>query len=995
MLLVPGPLRAQFISDEPSNTTSSLLFNSNAGTYNTLAATCGSGMLNPATGDFSLANTPTLPATSSSGVAGYASCGNFMDQPPATPNPAPDAWFRIDPPAAAHRFRITLISGGAAPVLSNTAMAVYEAPSAAGPFRLLECSVGGSSVSGQGAQPTIEATCLTPGNKLFIRIWDQLSRSASGNFRLCIQGQQVSTMADRGADETACTARELMPGVAFVPGTNDVDYVYSCTESPYLDAGAGQQTGGDLWLRVTVPASGMALFSIARGTVAGSSSFNIGVTAYLAGDCADPSTFRQVGQFAQNTPSAPPSSPNLGITCLPPGSTLYLRIHSIQQAQLSTQRFGRIRIRWAEGGATAPPPVNNQPCTATPLAFNTSCPVTTGPGGNFDACFTPGIPEPGCGTTPGPLQDVWFSFVAPPSGTVQIDAATVTGSFPGDPAMALYGTGGHGCHGRFTLIDCDDRMGPGNGARIIRNGLTPGETYFIRAWAEGTVTQGSFSMCITEPVLPAGSCFYLVHLTSESQNGQLFMDVTINGGATTTYSTTPGETNELFLLSAPAGSNIFFEYYNVNNSWSVTRQVYRLGDPTPLWDATSGGAVAGPAPLPEYTTWVNNACQPLAPPYTDCLGVRTICNTGAGTGTIFGTIAENATGNRYDLTTGNMGCLGSEDYGIEWLMIHPVESGTVAFWLDGTSTGSSRDLDFAIWDAGVVVPSPALPQISPDICAPNSLPIRCSSARRYHSTGMIPGNNGITNEGNGGWGWLEPLPVVADHIYLIAVLRNADAVSINNNTNVSYQLRWTMVNNSFGVPSTTMLDCTPLVLPVEYLSIAAIARDPVIDVEWSTATEQNSSHFIVERSTNAEDYSPIGVLPAAGNSINRVDYLFTDPAPMRGVNYYRLVQVDQDGAFEHSPVVVAWLHDRPTQPMLYPNPAAGDAELVVDIPQQGSVLVLITDAVGRTLHGETIGADRGVLRHRLDLTALAAGSYQVQVLTTHGHHIGTARLVKQ
>ncbi len=870
--------------------------------------------------------------------------------------------------------------------MTSGAMALYEAPSAAGPFRLIECATGGSLSAGLA---TLETRSFTPGNKLYLRVWDKLTRASTANFTLCVQGQ-TAPLASRGAGETACSATPIAATTLTALGSTNIDYVFAQEESGWLFTDSSY-VGGDLWLSLTVPPSGVVRFAVARGSASGGTLNSIGISAYTSPACAAPDQFRQVGAFT-SLPTSFPTGANWQINCLEPGETLYLRIHSTLAAQNSAKRYGRFRIAWQAGGAMGTPPTNNQPCGATPLAFNVSCPVTPAGGNNFNACSTPGIPLPGCGGFGGSSYDVWYSFVAPTSGTVMLEATAGTGA-PADPAMALYTTGGNGCNGRFTLIQCDSRNGPGNSARIIRTGLVPGETYYVRAWAEGAGATGTFDICITEPIPPAGSCFYLINLWPEyhTPNGTQHMDVTINGGATTTYSTAPGDLFEQFLISVPTGASVFFEYYNVGVSWRCYREVQRLGDATPLWSTFSGGAVAGPTPPPEYTFTMNNACAPLIAPSTDCLGSRTICTAiVSGSNTVFGHVTgADAPGNRYDLAGANMGCLGTENNGIEWLIFRPVSDGTVAFWFDGTTNAPNTDLDFAVWDAGLAPYAPTAPHISEGICAPNGPPLRCSAARRNYSTGLQPGLVGVEQEGAGGWGWLSPLPVQADHVYLVAVVKVSSA-----NAAVQYQMRWTMYTDLAGAPDPGMLDCTPMILPVEFLGIDARPIGRTVEVTWSTASERDNSHFVVERSSDGSTFSPIGIVEGAGTSTSRRDYRFLDEAPKSGLNYYRVQQVDFDGAFAHSNVVVA-LIDAEDKPVLYPNPSTGHVELLLHLATAGDRTVVISDATGRIVHTERVGLASGAVRHSMDLAALPAGLYHVQVMAADGGNLGSARLVKQ
>ena len=88
-------------------------------------------------------------------------------------------------------------------------------------------------------------------------------------------------------------------------------------------------------------------------------------------------------------------------------------------------------------------------------------------------------------------EDVWYSFVAPASGSVNI---TTTSGTITDAVMALYESD---CSTYSTLIDCDDDGGTGLMPLISASGLTPGQTYYIRFWEYGGGT-GNFEVCVTE-----------------------------------------------------------------------------------------------------------------------------------------------------------------------------------------------------------------------------------------------------------------------------------------------------------------------------------------------------------------------------------------------------------------------------------------------------------------------------------------------------------------
>ncbi|MCO6460621.1 MAG: gliding motility-associated C-terminal domain-containing protein [Saprospiraceae bacterium] len=129
----------------------------------------------------------------------------------------------------------------------------------------------------------------------------------------------------------------------------------------------------------------------------------------------------------------------------------------------------------------------NDPCSAIPVPNNGLLFTTY----NLSSQGGSGIPEPICGTYNDP--DIWFSFVAPPGGSVTIEVKGITAT---DPAMAIYS----GDCNSPDLIGCyeDQKCGniPDPGVSLVD--LIPGTTYFIRVWNE-LPGGGTFKMRILDP----------------------------------------------------------------------------------------------------------------------------------------------------------------------------------------------------------------------------------------------------------------------------------------------------------------------------------------------------------------------------------------------------------------------------------------------------------------------------------------------------------------
>ncbi len=117
-------------------------------------------------------------------------------------------------------------------------------------------------------------------------------------------------------------------------------------------------------------------------------------------------------------------------------------------------------------------------------------------------------------------------------------------------------------------------------------------------------------------------------------------------------------------------------------------------------------------------------------------------------------------------------------------------------------------------------------------------------------------------------------------------------------------------------------------LPVELLDFNAKLNDNerLVDLTWSTETEHNSDYFEVQKLLDNE-WTFLDQVKAMGESDIIQYYHTVDPNPVFGINYYRLKQVDKDGAFVYSDVRVVALNPG-KELMVFPNPAQNFVQLI-------------------------------------------------------------------
>ena len=170
-------------------------------------------------------------------------------------------------------------------------------------------------------------------------------------------------------------------------------------------------------------------------------------------------------------------------------------------------------------------------------------------------------------------------------------------------------------------------------------------------------------------------------------------------------------------------------------------------------------------------------------------------------------------------------------------------------------------------------------------------------------------------------------------------------------------------------------------LPVSIENISAAKNGNSLNVNWQTATELNTSHFIIQHSTDGSSFTDISTVKAIGTGAN--SYSFTDTHPANGINYYRLESVDKDGAITYSKVVSCELSVVSKQFTVYPNPAKSS----VTVRGSHIASVQVIDNIGRVVKVVEL---KDATNPSLSVSSLQAGVYHLRVQTRDGEVSGVA-----
>lgn len=147
-------------------------------------------------------------------------------------------------------------------------------------------------------------------------------------------------------------------------------------------------------------------------------------------------------------------------------------------------------------------------------------------------------------------------------------------------------------------------------------------------------------------------------------------------------------------------------------------------------------------------------------------------------------------------------------------------------------------------------------------------------------------------------------------------------------------------------------------LPIELVWFRGeIDESNHIRLEWLTASEINNEYFEIIRSGDGLGWEPIGTVKGIGNSSVPHFYSFVDTSPLKGYNYYRLVQYDFNGESEtHKMIVILMEHDYVKDLKIYPNPSKFGDDVNVELTgfKGQEVLIVVMDALGKVYYEKAI-----------------------------------------
>ncbi|MBA4240669.1 MAG: hypothetical protein C0448_08080 [Sphingobacteriaceae bacterium] len=150
-------------------------------------------------------------------------------------------------------------------------------------------------------------------------------------------------------------------------------------------------------------------------------------------------------------------------------------------------------------------------------------------------------------------------------------------------------------------------------------------------------------------------------------------------------------------------------------------------------------------------------------------------------------------------------------------------------------------------------------------------------------------------------------------------------------------------------------------LPIELIEFTGTCLSNGVELNWSTASEENNDYFLVEKSSNGTDWELVAKITGSGTSGVVNKYVHIDYTNNNELTYYRLTQVDKNTTKEVFKAIDVNCKNVTNQMILYPNPSSTELNILLDVTtSSNNNYIKILNSVGQIVIETKVDVTKGV-----------------------------------
>ena len=170
-------------------------------------------------------------------------------------------------------------------------------------------------------------------------------------------------------------------------------------------------------------------------------------------------------------------------------------------------------------------------------------------------------------------------------------------------------------------------------------------------------------------------------------------------------------------------------------------------------------------------------------------------------------------------------------------------------------------------------------------------------------------------------------------------------------------------------------------LPVELTSFEGKFENEGVELSWATSSEKDNEKFEIEYSLDGENFHTIGTVGGAGTTSTPQQYNYRHNDGLAIINYYRLKQINFNGSFEYSDVIVVEIKkDENIFLSFFPNPSASGIMTLEYFSANDSELeISVFAASGKIIYQEKRYLESGENQMFFDFGRMGKGVFIVRL----------------
>jgi Secretion system C-terminal sorting domain len=173
-------------------------------------------------------------------------------------------------------------------------------------------------------------------------------------------------------------------------------------------------------------------------------------------------------------------------------------------------------------------------------------------------------------------------------------------------------------------------------------------------------------------------------------------------------------------------------------------------------------------------------------------------------------------------------------------------------------------------------------------------------------------------------------------------------------------------------------------LQVANIIVKGTIQNQQVILDWTVLQEKNTQLYQVLHSDNNFDFQTLAIIQNnIANHNLQAAYQYIYAKPTNGNNYYKIMQIDNDGNKTYSNTIKMIVSDNTTY-TIYPNPIFSSATIIANTAKAETISIIVRDINGKEIFTQQSLLQKGENKIELPMQNVASGLYTIQITNAKG-----------